>query len=143
MTGCGDGRSGLLVLEVKPPRLGQPTSRSGALQQFAPPQRHAVVRRSDVRRPGDGTCQPTHYSVCEPEIPQSQTLVAWRGGRRSSVTLVLGGGGDTVHWKDVWRKIKGGMEQRKTGCGVRNDRQVGCVKKRKKGGEGKIMQKLN
>lgn len=121
------------MLEVEPPRLSQPAGRPGALQQFAPPQGHAVVWRSDVRRAGDRTCQPTHYSICEPEIPQSQTLVAWRGGRRSSVTLILGGGGDTVHWVDVWVKIKRGMEERKkVGGGMRNDQQVGgCKKKRK------------
>lgn len=99
----GAGIPGLLVVEVmvssQPPRLSQTAGRSGALQKFAPLQGHAVVWRFEVRRPGEAW--PTYYSVCEAEIPQSQTLVAWRGGRGSSVTLILGRGGDTVHWMEV------------------------------------------
>lgn len=101
----GDGSPDLLVVEVmvtgQPPCLGQTAGRSRALQEFASLQGHTVVWRSEVRRPGEETSWPTYYSVCEAEIPQSQTLVAWRGGRGSSVTLILGGGGDTVHWVEV------------------------------------------
>lgn len=112
----GAGCPGLLLVEVmvtgQPPRLSQTAGGSGALQEFAPLQGHAVVRRSEVGRPGEETSWPTyHYSVCEAEIPQSQTLVAWRGGRGSSVTLILGGGCDTVYWMEVRIKRKGGMEQ--------------------------------
>lgn len=98
---CGASCPGFLVVEVmvtsQPPCFSQTPGRSGALQELAPLQGHAVVRRFEVRRPGE----PTHYSVREAEIPQSQTLVAWRGGRGSSVTLILGGGCDTVHWMEV------------------------------------------
>lgn len=101
----GAGCPGLLVVEVmvgsQPPRLSQTAGRSGALQEFAPLQGHTVVWRSEVRRPGEETSWPTYYSVCEAEIPQSQTLVAWRGGRGSTETLILGGGGDTVHWMEA------------------------------------------
>lgn len=101
----GAGIPGLLVVEVmvssQPPCLSQTAGRSRALQEFAPLQGHAVVWGSEVRRPGEKTSWPTYYSVCEAEIPQSQTLVAWRGGRGSSVTLILGGGSDTVHWMEV------------------------------------------
>ena len=107
-------RPGVLVLELEPPCLSQTPSCSGALQELAPLQGHAVVWRFEVRRPGDETSWPTYYSVCEGEIPQSQTLVAWRGGRGSSVTLILGGGGDTIHWmeamikgKEEWSKERG------------------------------------
>lgn len=67
---------------------GGSISSSGALQQPAPLQGHAVVRGPEVGRPGVG--------VGVGPVAQGQTLVAWRGGRRSSVTLVLGGRGDTV-----------------------------------------------
>lgn len=97
----GGGIPGLLMVEVmvssQPPCLSQTAGHSRALQEFAPLQGHTVVWRSEVWRPGEETSWPTYYSVCEAEIPQSQTLVAWRGGRRSSVTLIHGGGGDTVH----------------------------------------------
>lgn len=98
---CGAGCSGIFVLELKPPRLSQTTGRSGALQELAPLQGHAVVWRSEVRSSGDRRPWPADYSVCDPKIAQSQTLVAWRGGRGSSVTLILSGGCDTVHWMDV------------------------------------------
>lgn len=108
----GASRPGLRVVEVmvssQPPRLGQTTRRSRALQEFAPLQGHAVVWRSEVRRPRGETSWGTYYSVCEAQIPQSQTLVAWRGGRRSTVTLILGGGSDTVHWMEVDIKRKEG-----------------------------------
>lgn len=109
----GPGCPGLLVVEVmvssEPPSLSQTSGCSGALQEFAPLQGHTVVWRSEVGRPGDVTSWPTYYSVCE--IPQSQTVVAWRGGRGSSVTLILGGGGDTVHWMEVWIKRKEGWSE--------------------------------
>lgn len=103
------------MVPSEPPGLSQTAGCSGALQQFAPLQRHAVVWRSEVRGPGEDTSWTTYDSVCEAEIPQSQTLVAWRGGRGSSVTLILGGGSDTVHWMEVWIKTKGGMEERRRG----------------------------
>lgn len=115
----GASRPGLWVVEVmvssQPPCLSQIASGSRALQEFAPLQGHAVVWRFEVRRPGKETSWHTYYSVCEDEIPQSQTLVAWRGGRGSSVTLILGGGGDTVHWMEVWIKRKEGVERRRQG----------------------------
>lgn len=61
-----------------------------------------------MRRSGAEASGPAHDSVCQAQIPQSQTLVAWRGGRGSSVTLILGGGGDTVHWMQVRVKRKEG-----------------------------------
>lgn len=110
----GPGCPCVLVLEVKvssqPARLGQTACRSGALQEFAPLQCHAVVWRFEVRRPGEVPSWPTYYAVCEAKVPQSQPLVAWRGGRGSSVTLILGRGGDTIHWMEVEIKRKGGME---------------------------------
>lgn len=35
------------------------------------------------------------------DVTQGQTLIAWRGGRRSSVTLILGGGRDAVNWMEA------------------------------------------
>lgn len=115
--GDGAGRSGLALngagrSEVKPPCLDQP----GALQELAPLQGHAVVWRPEVRRSGGGRPRPAGYSVCDPKVAQSQTLVAWRGGRGSSVTLVLSGGRDTVHWMDVKVEIKGGWRKRRMWC---------------------------
>lgn len=66
-----------------------------------------------MRGSGGGRPRPAGYSVCDPEVAQSQTLVAWRGGRGSSVTLVLSGGRDTVHWMDVKVEIKGGWRKRR------------------------------
>lgn len=104
----------LLVLKQagggEPPGLGQVAARPGALQELAPLQGNAVVRRPEVRRPGPGAPGSARDSVGEAQIPQGQTLVAWRGGRGSSVTLILGGGGDTVHWMQAGVKGKGGME---------------------------------
>lgn len=90
-----------MVSSSQPPCISQTASRPGAVQELAPLQGHAVVWGSEVRGSGERTSWPTYYSVCEAEIPQSQTLVAWRGGRGSSVTLILGGGSDTVHWMEV------------------------------------------
>ena len=139
----GASHPGLRVVEVmvssQPPRLGQTARRSGALQEFAPLQGHAVVWRSEVRRPRGETSWGTYYSVCEAQIPQSQTLVAWRGGRRSTVTLILGGGSDTVHWMEVDIKRKEGWR------GVRDEEWKGgvwgvCREGRNKK---KVMEKLN
>lgn len=115
------GRSGpaapvLLVLQQavggQPPGLGQAAGRSGALQQFASLQGNTVVGGPEVRRPGAEASGPAHYRVREAQVPQSQTLVAWRSGRGSSVTLILGGGGDTVHWMQAGVKGREGWRWR-------------------------------
>ena len=133
----GAGVAGILVVEVmvgsQPPSLCQTASGPRALQQLAPLQGNAVVWGSEVRRPGKDDW-PTHYSVSDAEIPQSQTLVAWRGGRGSSVTLILGGGSDTIHWMEVWIKRKKGWTNRRQvrdGDGKGNVCVCGCVKERR------------
>lgn len=105
---------GFLVVEVmvacEPPSLSQTSGCSRALQEFAPLQGDAVVWWSEVGRPGEASWS-TYYSIGDAEIPQSQTLVAWRGGRGSSVTLILGGGCDTVNWTEGWIKRKKGWSE--------------------------------
>lgn len=133
----GPGCPCVLVLQVKvtrqPACLSQTAGSSGALQEFAPLQCHAVVRRFEVRRPGDVPSWPTYYSVCEAEVPQGQALVAWRGGRGSSVTLILGRGGDTIHWMQVEiKKKKGGDGPKKRGGG----RGMRSERRRRKGRQG-------
>lgn len=110
----------------EPPRLRQAAARSGALQEFAPLQGNTVVGRPEVRRSGPGASGSARDSVGEAQIPQSQTLVAWRGGRGSSVTLILGGGGDTVHWMQAGVKGKEGMEME--GGGGVSERWGGGIK---------------
>lgn len=109
------GRSREALIGCQPPSFSQIPRCSRALKKLTPLHGHAVVWRSEVRRPGETSSYSSysHYSVCE--IPQSQTMVAWRGGRGSSVTLILGGGSDTVHWMEVKVKRKVGWSEEEEG----------------------------